>query len=532
MPAPPDCDKLVRNPRPNLVPSGDLIFHGGPIITNTQHSFIVLNCAISCWGDPYSFLTNLFAGINVPFMHIADQYVRTTAEAYATNPNGIQLSGTQPHVLLDSQVRALVLTAVKSANPSGGGGGYNRMYSIFLPQNQNLCFDNSTSCYCPDANCNGGTFAFCAYHGSFDSTDAAGAPVHIIYQAQPYQNVANCQVTNGPNGTLVDSTNNVFSHEIFETITDPDLNAWFASDGNEIGDICAWQILNPLSLNGVSYAVQKEYSNKSHQCVDNLTGSDSGDTHITTLYGVHYDFQAAGDFLLVQAGPELIVQARQERLSNPAVALNTAVAAKMGRVRVSVCLNNRLAVNGTSTPLPDGAPALHLAGGVTVSRKGSVYSVESASGDMITADQSPGNYMNLVVRLGVTSSGNNLRGLLSGDPTTHDPVNAEGQPLRSPFTYKQFQGFGNSWIARPDWLSGDCEKEIHRGWPLEPIFAENLPTQERDAARDICTQTGVKPGLPPLDDCILDVSLLRSKTAADVFINAPIPVRVLRPVGY
>src|SRR5207237_687341 len=59
-----------------------------------------------------------------------------------------------------------------------------------------------------------------------------------------------------------------FSHEVFELITDPDLNAWYrTSDGEEIGDICAWQIANPINLNGRSYAIQKEYSNLDHGCV-------------------------------------------------------------------------------------------------------------------------------------------------------------------------------------------------------------------------------------------------------------------------
>jgi len=157
---------------------------------------------------------------------------------------------------------------VKFENPQGGGGGNNRMYSIFLPQDQNLCFDNSNLCYCPDNNCNGGSFVFCAFHGSFDSTDAVGAPIHVIFQAMPYQDVPGCQVANGPNGSHIDSTNNVLSHEIFETITDPDLNAWFRdTDGAEIGDICAWNLINPILLNGTSYAIQKEYSNQTHQCV-------------------------------------------------------------------------------------------------------------------------------------------------------------------------------------------------------------------------------------------------------------------------
>jgi hypothetical protein len=90
----------------------------------------------------------------------------------------------------------------------------------------------------------------------------------VVYQAQPYQDVPGCQVTNGPNGSHIDSRDNALSHEIFETITDPDLNAWWRnSDQSEIGDICAWNLANPILLNCASYAIQKEYSNEDHQCV-------------------------------------------------------------------------------------------------------------------------------------------------------------------------------------------------------------------------------------------------------------------------
>jgi hypothetical protein len=269
----PDCDDLHKQTRKQTVTgpaSTDLNFHGGPFLSAAQDTFIFLNCPTSClsdWGNPIKFLGDLFIGVNTPFIHVADQYVGTTGH-YAMSTSPIHLTGNQPHTLSDSQLRAVIMLGIKSRFPQGGGGGYNQMYSIFLPQGQDLCFDNSGVCYCPDNNCNGGSFAFCAYHGSFNSTDAVGAPIHVIYQAQPYDNVPGCQVTNGPNGTLVDSTNNVLSHEIFETITDPDLNAWFrSSDGSEIGDICNFNLANPISLNANRYAIQKEYSNIDHQCV-------------------------------------------------------------------------------------------------------------------------------------------------------------------------------------------------------------------------------------------------------------------------
>jgi hypothetical protein len=264
----PDCDYRVEQAVKAFAPT-DLSFHGGPVIVTAQHSSIFLNCSLSCWGNPFEFLSNLFIGLNIPFIHVVDQYVNTIASGrYATSDVAIELNGTQPHTLTDSQLRALILKAVKFLFSQGGGGGYHQMYSIFLPQGQNLCFDNSKQCYCPDNNCNGGSFNFCAYHGSFDSTDAVGNPIHVIYQAQPYNDVPGCQVTNGPNGSHIDSTDNVLSHEIFETITDPDLNAWFRdSDGFEIGDICAWNLANPILLNSASYAIQKEYSNQAHECV-------------------------------------------------------------------------------------------------------------------------------------------------------------------------------------------------------------------------------------------------------------------------
>src|SRR5262249_46449490 len=156
----------------------------------------------------FGFLTDLFAS---NFIHNIDQYMRGATKAsgrYLTSGNGAAVSGAMPHVLHDSDIHNLIMLAINNVlHPNGGGGGYNQMYSFFLPQGQDLCFDGSNSCYCPDNNCNGGTFAFCAYHSSFDAVDKNGVTIHVIYQAQPYDNVPGCQVTNGPNGSLKDSVN-------------------------------------------------------------------------------------------------------------------------------------------------------------------------------------------------------------------------------------------------------------------------------------------------------------------------------------
>ena len=277
---PPDCERLPVNGRAGPISTncfngcGVLNNHGGPVITSTLHTFYFLNCiggAGSCFsdnGDPFGFVNNMF---NSSFVHLTDQYLGTKASGRYTE-NGLGYVWTQggvAHTILDSDVQAFVVDLIKYEFPSGGGGGYNVMYSMFLPQGQDLCFNGSNQCYCPDSNCGAGNvFAFCAYHGSFNTTDAVGNAIHVIYQAMPYQNVSGCQTTGGPNGTLADSTNSVLSHELFETITDPDLNAWWrSSDGNEIGDICYIYRQDPIYLSAVAYAIQPEYSNAALNCL-------------------------------------------------------------------------------------------------------------------------------------------------------------------------------------------------------------------------------------------------------------------------
>jgi hypothetical protein len=151
------------------------------------------------------------------------------------------------------------------------GTGYGHIYHIFLPKGVDTCFDLSNVCYSPD---NPSSFFFCAYHGSVTFSDIG----HVVYTVEPFQNVGGCRVsTPAPNGQLADSTNSVLSHELFEAITDPDLNAWFNQTsldlaGFEIGDECqplsnSTGALDPTFLiNGKKYEVQTEYSNHYHAC--------------------------------------------------------------------------------------------------------------------------------------------------------------------------------------------------------------------------------------------------------------------------
>lgn len=253
---------------------GDLSYQGGAVVQETvSHAIYLLpngSCPITtCWGDPEGFLRDYGKG---EMIHITDQYVGDTGNHRYTVGTRAKIPFTpQSAPFTDADMQAVV-HAVASAL---GRTGYGHLYHVFLPQGTDECFTSAfTVCYSPD---NNPTFYFCAYHGSVDFKDIG----HVLYSVEPFQNVPGCQVRpNTPNGQLIDSTNNVLSHETTETITDPDGTAWWNSTdnglyGQEIGDECSFITFvnnnvyfdpSNVFLNSKPYAIQPEYDNFRHAC--------------------------------------------------------------------------------------------------------------------------------------------------------------------------------------------------------------------------------------------------------------------------
>jgi hypothetical protein len=253
---------------------GDLSNQGGEVVKTTVFHAIYMRpggkCPIAtCWGDPERFLRDLG---DSNFIHLADQYVGLHSSNRYTVGFHAKVDYTPPLVpLIDTDIQAVV-HAVAMAS---GDTGYGHMYHVFLPPGQDECFDSTfTQCYSPNSPA---VFFYCAYHSSVDFTDIG----HVVYSVEPFQNVPGCQVEPGtPNGSLVDSTDNVLNHETFEAISDPDGTAWFNTTslplfGSENGDECEFitfvgqnAYFNPptFKINGHFYAVQSIYSNDVHAC--------------------------------------------------------------------------------------------------------------------------------------------------------------------------------------------------------------------------------------------------------------------------
>jgi len=199
---------------------------------------------------------------------VLDQYIGLTqTNRYS---KGVSLSG---HIgVLPGQVAQhnpvvsesdLLWTIYAAA--SQAGGGYGNIYHIFLPPGVDTCFDLRNLCYSPDYK---PSFAFCAYHASVTFTGIG----HVLYTIQPYANVPGCRITGGVNATSggddpIDSHASLILHELAETITDPDGNAWYDPNFNEVGDICL-PVRNTTQLAANFYTLQFLYSNHAHACTN------------------------------------------------------------------------------------------------------------------------------------------------------------------------------------------------------------------------------------------------------------------------
>jgi hypothetical protein len=256
-----------------------------------------------------------------------------------------------------------------------------------------------------------------------------------------------------------------------------------------------------------------------------------GDTHLATLNGLFYDFQASGDFILAQVDPDFVVQARQVSGAPtwPDASVNSAVATRMGKTKVAVCLPARLNVNGENTELGDGK-YLSTADGVDVWRRGNVYTITSQSGDSVRAEVNA-SWIN--VSVGVGHSPANVRGLLANaDGNVNKIATRDGTVLTNPFSFEElYHPYADSWrVASNESLLSVCgDRNVERGIPRRPFYANDLESRVYERTRAVCTAAGVKAG-PLLDACTLDVAVIGDDKAAQIFVNALEPVAVGKPV--
>ncbi len=234
----------------------DLTNFGGVVIPRATSFNIYINCASTCWGDPQGFIDRYD---NSALIHVLDQYVGSTASGrYGFGGNLAVKQAVYTNYLSQGDLIAIVHAAALKY-----GGGYTHIYHLFLPPGVDTCFEETTDCYSPD---NPPANQFCGYHASGTFNDKVG---HVLFTVLPYQDVPSCSNFGGPNSALVDSTASLISHELSETLTDPDTGSgWYnLAFNDEVADLCA-SFDDVDNVDGKSYLIQEEYSNKLHACTN------------------------------------------------------------------------------------------------------------------------------------------------------------------------------------------------------------------------------------------------------------------------
>jgi hypothetical protein len=254
-----------------------------------------------------------------------------------------------------------------------------------------------------------------------------------------------------------------------------------------------------------------------------------GDTHLTTFAGLQYDFQATGDFLLAETGPDFFVHTRQVSGAPtwPNAAVNKAVAVQAGKNRVAICLPERVVVDGKAVTIANNG-RLSLSNGGVVIRKGSDYIVFGPSGDSIRATIQTFGTPHIDVSVGLGRWPNDeARGLLANVNNKVEQIAArDGIVLTSPFAHETLYGhFAASWrVAASQSILSPCGEGVKGGVPRKPFFVEDLPPDLAKRNRAICAQAGIKEG-PLQDACIIDVAMLGAG-AAKAFVGRRLPVVV------
>jgi hypothetical protein len=240
----------------------NLNYSGGPVMGGTVNVYTIF------WEPTGNVSANYNSLINRYFGDVggSDLYHNNTqyTDSNGNVPSNAVLAGSwvdnssyPESPLLDSDIQNEVSNAL-SAN--GWSASNDNIFFVFTERGQDLCSDSSQSQCASNA--------FCAYHNYFSS--------NTIYAAMPYAASFSCNPQSSPNNDDADQTINVTSHEQMEAATDPLLNAWTDSSGQEIGDKCAWQFGTldaqggDVTWNSNDYIVQQEWDNNIGGCT--LTG--------------------------------------------------------------------------------------------------------------------------------------------------------------------------------------------------------------------------------------------------------------------
>jgi hypothetical protein len=209
--------------------SNGIDYHGGPVVTAGVNAYIIWYGNWSGTGSNTAATVNLVEHFintlgNTPYENINTTYGDNTGNVSGnlTLGGAIFDTGSQGTRLSNSRLSSIVTRSFSNGLPKDPNGVYLVLTSSNVSE-QGFCSQ------------------FCGFH---TAQTLSGTDIKWAFVGNPDRCPSGCEIqTTGPNSPATgvggaDGIINVITHESEEAITDPDLNAWFDSSGNEDADKC------------------------------------------------------------------------------------------------------------------------------------------------------------------------------------------------------------------------------------------------------------------------------------------------------
>jgi hypothetical protein len=238
-------------------PGNGITYHGGPVLVAGSNVYYIW---YGNWGanSATTILPKLPPGLSgSSYFNINTTYTNSSDTKVL---NAVVLRGTYVYPgpystsLTDANIQTIVSSSITKAFPFDPSGVYFVLTSAEVHETSGFCTQ------------------YCGWHTHFTLN---GNDVKYAFVGNGDQCPSACEAqTTSPNGNPgADGMASVISHELEEATTDPDLNAWYDSKGNENADKCAWTFGTTqtatngskynMILNGTYFLIQQNWVNAS-----------------------------------------------------------------------------------------------------------------------------------------------------------------------------------------------------------------------------------------------------------------------------
>jgi len=251
-----------------------ITYHGGPVM-GTVHVYLIWygNWNQNNGSDTpagQTIVTDFLYGLSGSPYYVTNASYSGVTGAFTVNGSATD-SYSQGANLSDRKVASVVSSAITSGKlPKDNNGVYFVLTSSDVSETSGFCS------------------RYCGWH-TYGTLQGTNIKYSFVGNANRCLSACSIQ-TNSPNGNAgVDGMVSVIAHELEETNTDPNLNAWYDANGAEDADKCAWTFgqslqqtstgafynmtLSGLSVSSRPFLVQRELDSNSLCYVNYLTKS-------------------------------------------------------------------------------------------------------------------------------------------------------------------------------------------------------------------------------------------------------------------